>query len=424
VHRRVFRPLPVLTELSESVACHSGAALQRVLIVAVQHLLESTGSLFEQLLGLGLQPENLIVLGKFYSTCPTVVDELRSLGVCVVNSGVPLPGETFADSFTRDVERLWEVARTRVATDISIDTIVIMDDGGRAIKATPKRFSRCVGVIGIEQTTSGLAQKDAWPAIKVIEVAGSAIKRHVEPTLIADAVIAKVQAKLGTLEPTARCGVVGLGNVGAALGRALRADGYWVLGYDVRRADPSAPFEITDEFPVLVRECEYIFGCTGNDIFAGFEHLPRQVGGMKLLMSCSSEDAEFRALLAGAKKEYSGPLADVHVRRAESDWRIVRGGYPVNFDGSSISVPSEKIQLTRALLLAGVVQAVSCTRSPMPTPQGEKLWPRLQRFIFRTWLRQVGREACPETTAAFATDLQWLERESSGALAACPDLRP
>jgi hypothetical protein len=242
-----------------------------------------------------------------------------------------------------------------------------------------------VELVGIEQTTSGLWQKDNWPEITVIEVAGSAVKRFVEPPLIAEAVIKKARFALQTAHAEKVCGVIGLGNIGTAVARALAIDGWTVVGYDISNVPVPLGVEVVASLDQVITRADYVFGCTGRDIFGGVTELPPMSKGEKVLFSCSSEDVEFQSLVRGKRQTLQQPLLDVVIPAGHGSWRIVRGGYPINFDGSPTSVPSALIQLTRGLLLSGVLQATLCSRSRPNRTQGEKLWPQLQQFVLRAW---------------------------------------
>src|SRR6185369_262743 len=78
-------------------------------LVAVQHMLLQTVDLFANLIAMGLEPKNIVALGKIYSNNDAVIRTLRDRGVTVVPSTMPEPGE-FSAYFQRDVERLWQVA--------------------------------------------------------------------------------------------------------------------------------------------------------------------------------------------------------------------------------------------------------------------------------------------------------------------------
>lgn len=67
---------------------------------------------------------------------------------------------------------------------------------------------------------------------------------------------------------------------------------------------------------------------------------------------------------------------------------MLRGGCPINFDGARESVPAEDIQITRALLLIGVLQAREIlARRERQAPVFLPLAPQLQSYAAVEWIR-------------------------------------
>jgi hypothetical protein len=63
----IFPALPILNEIVHCSKTSLFQPLSDVAFIVIQHMLESTGSLIEALLGLGVCPENIYALGKYYS---------------------------------------------------------------------------------------------------------------------------------------------------------------------------------------------------------------------------------------------------------------------------------------------------------------------------------------------------------------------
>src|SRR5215216_1637132 len=78
-------------------------------LVAVQHMLEQTVDLFETIVDLGLNRENIFALGKVYSNSSVVIETLRNRGVTVVETTMAAPGK-FYQYFEQDCKRLWQIA--------------------------------------------------------------------------------------------------------------------------------------------------------------------------------------------------------------------------------------------------------------------------------------------------------------------------
>ncbi len=412
-----FVRLPLLEALVQRRSPEIERRLCRTLLVAVQHLLETTGSLLEALLRLGLRPENVFVLGKAYSSNKNVVDRLRACGLSVDGGTLPAQPGRFDEVFQADVERLWNRALQRLTRSEFIH-VAVLDDGGRCISALPTGVHRLASVSGVEQTTGGLVGGGNSHAIRVVEVATSAAKRVLESPMISRAIL----RRLPPLDSGARFGVIGVGNVGSAIVSHLLDRGSNVFAFDLdssrSRAFPSV--RAVDSLAELLWESEFVLGCSGDDVFATAPKIEwRQ--GETILASCSSQDREFRSLLTTAVE--SGYLANwtpvgmAGLRIGAAGVRILRGGFPLNFDGSLESVPSREIQLTRALLLGGMLQAVLCAHGhDLEVPGGRMLDPRFQLWVAREWAastRNCAADWTLETTPETASEA-WIAERSGG----------
>jgi hypothetical protein len=97
---------------------------------------------------------------------------------------------------------------------------------------------------------------------------------------------------------------------------------------------------------------------------------------------------------------------------------ILRGGFPYNFDDSGESVPANDIQLTRALVLAGVFQAIDYFRNP--NVLGKRglyaLDADLQRFVVHEWLQHQprSRSTVPGNVLSNFEHADWIKANSPG----------
>src|SRR4051794_7646034 len=66
---------------------------QDTALVAVQHMLLQTVDLFQTTGAMGLDLKNIFALGKVYSNSEPVIRTLRSMGITVIDSTTPEPGE-------------------------------------------------------------------------------------------------------------------------------------------------------------------------------------------------------------------------------------------------------------------------------------------------------------------------------------------
>lgn len=419
--QKSFVSLPLLDESIAAFRREVGPFTSRTALVCVQHLLETTGSLLEATLDLGFRPGAIFVLGKLYSTNTDVSTRLSALGINVISSQLPEWKGGFRESFREDCVRLWKHVAL-YCSDNAIERIVILDDGGHCLETAPVALTREYPTIGIEQTTSGVAIADQV-ALPVIQVATSAAKRVLEPHLIAHAVIARIQhLRSLSASRSLRCGVVGLGQIGNAIAHSLGAAGHSVVGFDSRLdVDTITPTCAT--LNELILQSAFIFGCTGDDIFSGYDWSVSS-SGKKQLISCSSEDREFRTLLRRSRQSVTSLealLSTTVLDDNDVQWEILRGGFPVNFDGSTESVPSHDIQLTRFLLFAAIAETFKVDAREVRDGRAIALAPEIQRFGALRWL-----QLSPERAAKIRADerlgfqdLDWIAARSGGARTEC-----
>ncbi len=99
----------------------------------------------------------------------------------------------------------------------------------------------------------------------------------------------------------------------------------------------------------------------GTDITTSLDL--HELYGTYYLISCSSQDMEFNSLLKVIHKNLAykslNILEDIKYPIKGGFIKILKGGYPINFDNFGHSVPAEDIQLTRGVLLRGIIQATS-----------------------------------------------------------------
>lgn len=425
-----FPKLQLLYEMQEYIGEQIQRPLQDVSLVCVQHLLESNGSLIETLIRLGLPPERIYVLGKIYSNSEHVITKLRHMNVRIQESSYPKDAGGFVNSFQKDIATMWGLVYQEILP--STKSIVILDDGGHCLVGTPERIWKSWPVVGIEQTTSGNRQIGTSTNFPIVQVSSSAAKRFIEPPLISEAILNKLRIPELVKRPPARCGVIGLGSVGQAVAQSLRREGHRVFGFD---RDPSQKKLVPDitwcnNINDILSHVEYVFSCTGEDITKGiiFDHTwINSITGNKTLISCSSEDIEFLSLIKYLFKEtrisYS-PLKDIFFRLPKGSFNIVRGGFPVNFDGSQESVPGASIQLTRALMFGAIIQAILGERTQSYSSGfGEMLEPIIQQFVVNRWIElQSSQFRYPKDLLNHFSNLDWIQTHSGGCYLDCPEV--
>jgi hypothetical protein len=413
-----FPVLPIIEEIVRRAERTEPKPLEGLIFVCVQHLLSTFGSELVALLRLGLSPVQTYVLGKPYSTNAAVAAAIEERGVNLMSNTLQTTHGAYATTFEGDVGRMWQKVVHDIA-HLGAKRIIILDEGGFCLRAAPQALVEAITVVGIEQTTSGLRLASPFFRFPVIEVATSAAKRIIEPPVVSAAVFGRVRA---ILDPSRIVGVVGLGAIGATIAADLVRGGHTVFVYDAHPAPESVVDGATlcPTLDDLFVQVDYVLGCTGVDLGAGA--WLETATGSKTLISCSSGDIEFRSLLLLAEEQRDisivlDPFADVLLTRKRLALRIVRGGFPVNFDGAPDSAPPADIEMTRSLLVGAVLQAAYTRGTSCGAGYSEMLNVALQRFVVTRWLNARAERGLntPYVNAPEQfNDLDFVRRHSSG----------
>lgn len=417
--------LPILQVMIDRIKAIPALNFQNVTFVCVQHLLFTTVDVIECLLLLNAKPTNIHIMGKIYSSCPVVATRLLDMKVQYYRSSNPVRIGYFNDYFTADIINMWDMISANLI-NTNTDTIIILDDGGKATTNIPEALREGYKVFVVEQTSSGISHiTTKGIALPVVNVAYSAAKQLLESPMIAKAVINKLSNFLPLhVNDNAMCGVVGLGAIGQAVVQLLSLLGHEVIVYDklFEKSNLSNSIKFVEDEQLVFQEAEYIFGCTGEDITISLDL--SKIKGVKNFISCSSQDIEFCSLLKIIQNnsyqatnvldtiEYS-----LQQHQANGLIRIYRGGYPINLDNTGESVPAEDIQLTRALLFGGMIQAVLQLLHD-PAPKQYMLNPLLQKLIVQQLISNpdIGRTLSISTSpliSNFQND-EWIRSNSRG----------
>jgi hypothetical protein len=386
-------------------------------LVIVQHMLAQTIDLLGTVCDLGLPPENMFAAGKVYSNNAAVIQCLREMGVTVIDSTMPEPGE-FECYFQRDVDRLWQIAIQKFE-ERRIKRVLVLDDGGTCLTSVPPEVLRTYAVCGVEQTSQGIflfEQKP--PPFPVISWARSAVKLEIGSGIFSRCFIDKLKTEFlhGQSLQGAQLGIIGLGSMGKAIANlALRQNAY-VLFYDTNpdlHLPRSLYHHITslDSLEQLMMRSDYVVGCSGRNPFNNQWPLNYRPG-LKLL-SCSGGDREFAPIIRDLKalpgfkiasqswdidSEY-GPSGPVH---------IAYRGYPYTFVSRGIeAVETRIVQLETGGLLAGLIQArlyLKLGETAFRSTKGiHRLAIDAQRFVYEKWCSVMKREGI-DVCQAFGYD--------------------
>lgn len=432
-----YHPTPNLLVLEKivSIAKNANVAdydLEHTAIIGVQHILETTASLLESIIQLGINPSNIYICGKCYSTCPEVKNSISNMGINLFDESIPTKLGGYQEACKKDINLMWQQLKID-APKKKIKKIIILDDGGRCFELMPPCMRFHYEIAGLEQTRGGLYVEELKHlAFPIVEVASSVVKRMLEPPFIAEAVINKVNETMPhfNINKETVCGIVGYGAIGQALAKHLANSGYTVLIYDENidlllgaKSSRIFPFE---SLKTLITNSQCVFGCTGKDISAGLDLL-NFINKDTVFISCTSEDKEFLSLLEELDKtntvQKNNPLKDItYTTKNSSKITIAAGGFPVNFFGlTPWNVPSRHIAITQALLLLGVLQAITSARKAKSNytnhADRQMLHPVMQSLIVSYWCKSLGKEIynyfSPQFLKLFE-NYDWVMKQSKG----------
>ncbi|WP_237699762.1 NAD(P)-dependent oxidoreductase [Coxiella burnetii] len=265
--------LPVLdTMINKALAATNFLPLKKTVIVYIHHPLQTSVNLIEGFIRLGAKAQNIFVLGKHYSECQSVVEQMKQFGVFYRPCSIQIGLGKFSQNFTQDINWLWLNVMAHVE-DKDVDEILILDHGGYALSFIPEQILRKYKVIGVEKTTAGLINLDAQglPPFPLLGVANCAAKKILESPLIAEAIVKKLLPLIPIKENNLTCGVIGYGSIGKAITDKLLSMDHKVIVYDndpnqLRSVNKMKNLATTNELPALVASSDYIFGCTGRDV--------------------------------------------------------------------------------------------------------------------------------------------------------------
>lgn len=357
-------------------------------IISVQHLLRSSGSLFETLIRYGIKPQNIFLTGKIYSTHIETSVKLKKLGITVIESTIPDKLGHYISFLEKDVKNMW-IELMKVLTPGA--KIIILDDGGFVLKNVPDRVLSNYKVFGIEQTTSGVRLQKSFKNFPVIHVATSAAKRIIEPPIVSEAVKIQLGKNIKKLKPSA-IGIIGYGHIGKAIADEFQNQ-YKILVYDSNKEVICSingnihPCKTKYE---LYLQSDVIIGATGHDV-SDLKWL-KEANGNKTLISVSSGDIEFNKILRNCQPQLidklDSPLQDLRIKTKNGYLlQILRGGLVANFTGKPDSSPGPVIQMTRGLLFSAIIQIFEKNKELENLMGSIILEPILQKEVVGLWFK-------------------------------------
>lgn len=359
-----------LVEFTKSL--RKDTSLKGVCIIAVQHLLETTHDMFAALYELQLEPQNIYLLGKCYSSNHAVMSRMASDGIFVSQLSCQFDSHlAFDQQFDKCVDQFIDQVFSFEFVH-KCKKIIILDDGGHLIRRIHKKHTKCLpNIVCIEQTSSGYSELvQSHLNFPVINVARAPAKLLFEPPMIAEIVLRQIKEKLNCSEKNlSKALVIGNGSIGKALHRKL-AKRISTTTYD------SADLK-RQPLDNLIPKADLIFGCTGVISIPQTKHHLIKKGCT--LVSVSSSDREFDSVhLRKSLPSYNNCHHDIH----NGHLFLLNSGFPINFDGKKNCVAPNKIQLVRSLLVLAILQAMEIKEK---TSGFVELNPACQTAIASQW---------------------------------------
>ncbi len=403
-------------------------------LVAVQHMLRQTVNLFNTLGAMGLNLKNTFALGKIYSNSLPVIKTLRDIGVTVVETTVPNPGE-FHACFERDIHRLWQVAFAALRQR-RIKRILVLDDSGVCITNVPAEILQRYSVCGVEQTSLGMFLfEEKPPPFAVISWARAAVKLQIGSPIFSQCFVEKLNTEFFRDKSRSRkqFGIIGLGSIGKAIANLAIRQNDEVMFYD---PDPDLEIpahlskKITqlDSLEELMVGFDYVLGCSGRNPFKGRWPL-RHKPGIRIV-SASSGDQEFSPIINDLKGKPSFTVAPYTWDITSNDgpsgaMQIAYLGYPYTFVSRRMeAAPTSIVQIETGGLLASLVQArfylELCEAGQEQNGGIHRVAAKAQSLVFDTWLKTMKHLSInitelfgfdPKVLAA-ASDERWLTENS------------
>ncbi len=343
----LLRDLPLLRK---AAAYHDGIDLSKTLIICVQHLYSTTYTMFSELFSKGLNPQNLFVSGKCYSTDPSVYQQLKKDGVHISsNSHFFDSHQEYDQVFQSNLETFFDEFLERVRTH-NYEKIIILDDGGILLSIANKKISGLSNIIGIEQTSAGYNRlSKSHLVFPVVNVARSWIKMKYESPIIINLALNKLKQKIAHISPSPRkVLVMGYGTLGQCVYKALKGK-YEVSHFDLCMERSMFSSEnLRNE----LREFDLIIGTTGEASISKdlFPYLKKPV----ILSSISSSDRELdAAYLRRSQEKTHNCHADLYI----DGITLLNCGFPINFDADYRAIDTDEFQLTRSIILGAICHA-------------------------------------------------------------------
>lgn len=427
---------PEMKALEWAQSLAEPGAFEGMKFYGLQHLFLSSASLFEAIESLGVDPGDMYLQGKNYSTNFATAAYMEAKGARVNPASKKVCS---AKNFEKVMEAailqdLGELVAQIPASSLKDPKpeVLLIDDGGKAIELLHRDFPEYAPCfVCVEQTRRGARAVRDIPELKcpVINVAESVAKLESESPMIGHSVVLEVTKKLSNLEHAGvdlgrSSAVLGYGSVGAAVTKAMLERGFEVHVYDpdpirrslaLREAEANGwgdrlvvHAELSDALP----HAKTLVSCVGKPTLGPAQHAQLPDGAVLVNAASSNDELDPDSLMPFAVTQgvqdtggrtwtrfqdnvicmghANAEAHSSHVTRLPSgkEFLLVNGGYVVNMTGERDPIPPRYIQLTRTLLFLGALSAKDQFGKPglhdVPKALQKELVDRVQTELAQT----------------------------------------
>ena len=323
---------------------------ENVSLIACQHLLSSTHFLLKHLINKGLKKENIFLIGKCYSTAPEIYHSLIEAQINTSKTSNEYDSHSaYDDQLKRNIINFLKSIPEQK------EHIIILDDGGYLICEVNQFIKNKIWsnktIFGIEQTASGITliqkQRICFP---VINIGKNLAKTSIETEFILSLAIQAITRKEPScLQEKKKLLIMGNGILGQKLYSRLNHRHDTDI-FDINTERTCIPEERLD-----LSKYDIILGASGSTSIPQKDHLSLKKGC--LLISISSSDREFDSVYLRRKVPQNN---NCHADLKIDGIHLINSGFPVNFDDNKYgNISIQKIQITLALLLAAMYEAIS-----------------------------------------------------------------
>lgn len=364
--------LSLLTFLEEKYSTYCKQPFRDYACIFIQHLLGSNLSLIQSLERGGLEKEKLYIIGKAYSSNIDVLKFLKKHGYHYNNPSLGYSIDTCYD----------EILKTEIRKTISYvlsnyeGPILLLDDAAKGISIIHEEpFIKYISRFKcIELTTRGIRElKKIDVACPVVDIASSFVKRNIESIIIAESMVNNFFHFLNAWKDfyhpiNNNILLIGYGAIGQKVCKKMSSQ-YNITVYDIddKACKKACDNRIRVTQDITDQHYGIIIGCTGLSI--KLEQLLNY--SRTLFINMSSSDLEFGLWRFAGHKELmrirknaitikEKPFHEFYyIKNNDNEVYIANGGFPIDFNGDIDPIHPDKIQITRALVFAAAIQALT-----------------------------------------------------------------